>query len=269
MARQVSLQNSLVPKGAARGRLEFRAVQFAYPTRPNQLVLDAMTLSVAPGECVGLVGSSGSGKSSIVNLLEKFYDYHAGSITIDGNDLRLVDSGWIRAQIGLVSQEPTLFSCSIADNIRYGDNSRYVPFEQIVDAAKAANIHDFIMSLPDQYETQLSGTGSQLSGGQRQRIAIARALVRRAPIVILDEATSALDTQNESAVQEALKQMRRGRTFIVVAHRLASIKDADKIVVLREGRVVEQGTHHDLMRLPSGFYRSLWLRQESQSCGSG
>lgn len=265
MKNESSVLNLLAPNIGARGQIEFRGVRFAYPARPNQLILDGLTLRISPGECVALVGASGSGKSSVVAILEKFYDFHAGQVTIDGLDLRLIEAGWIRSQIGLVSQEPTLFSCSIADNIRYGDNSRMVTTAQVVEAAKAANIHDFIMSLPDQYSTQLSGIGSQLSGGQRQRVAIARALVRRAPILILDEATSALDTQNESLVREALKKSRQGRTSLVIAHRLASVKDADKIVVMREGRVVEMGTHHELMRLSSGHYRSLWRRQETRS----
>lgn len=265
-ARRTSLMHSLVPQTPARGRIEFKNVAFAYPNRPSQLILENFSLSVAPGECVALVGGSGSGKSSTVALLEKFYDYHSGQISMDGQDLRLVEPNWVRSQIGLVSQEPTLFSCSIADNIRYGDNSKHVSMEQVVEAARAANIHEFIMSLPDQYDTQLSGgCSSRLSGGQRQRIAIARALVRKAPILILDEATSALDTQNESFVQEALKRSRRGRTSLIIAHRLANIKDADKIVVMRNGRIVEIGTHYELLRLPSGRYKSLWQRQQAQS----
>lgn len=265
-ASKVSLLNSIIPRSSARGRLEFTNVAFAYPNRPQQLVLESFSLQIAPGECVALVGNSGSGKSSTVGLLEKFYDYHAGQISLDGQDLRLIESSWVRSQIGLVSQEASLFSCSIADNIRYGDNTRHVPMEELIEAARAANIHDFIMSLPDQYETQLSGaSGSQLSGGQRQRIAIARALVRRAPILVLDEATSALDTQNESLVQEALRRSRRGRTCIMIAHRLATIQDADKIVVMRDGHIVELGSHHELLRLDHGHYRKLWERQQERA----
>lgn len=249
----------------SRGRIDFRDVEFAYPNRPSALVLDGFTLSVEPGESVALVGGSGSGKSTCVSILEKFYDYHAGNITLDGHDLRLVECNWVRSQIGLVSQEPTLLSYTIGDNIRYGDNSRFVSMDEVVDAARTANIHDFIMSLPDQYDTELSSTSyssSQLSGGQRQRIAIARALIGNAPILIFDEATSALDTRNESVVQDALNKARKGRTSVTIAHRLATIRDADKIAVMKEGKVVEIGTHDDLLKIENGHYKNLWERQE-------
>lgn len=265
MGRKSSRLNSLVPRSGARGRIEFHAVEFAYPNRPSALVLDNFSLSVAPGEHVALVGGSGAGKSTTVTILEKFYDYHAGKVTLDGRDLRLVEPNWVRSQIGLVSQEPCLLSYTIADNIRYGDNSRFVPMDEVVEAARTANIHDFIMSLPDQYDTQLASSaysGSQLSGGQRQRIAIARALVRNAPVLVFDEATSALDSRNEQVVQDALDKARRGRTSLTIAHRLATVKDADKIVVLREGRAVEQGRHEELLELTGGHYRALWERQE-------
>lgn len=265
MRRKSSRLNSLIPRQQARGRIEFRDVEFAYPNRPTALVLDGFSLSVAPGESVALVGGSGSGKSTCVAILEKFYDYHAGRITLDGHDLRLVESNWTRSQIGLVSQEPTLLSYTIGDNIRYGDNSRFVSMDEVVEAARTANIHDFIMSLPDQYDTELSNSAyssSQLSGGQRQRIAIARALIRNAPILIFDEATSALDSRNESVVQDALNKARRGRTNLTIAHRLATIKDADKIAVLKDGKLVEVGRHEEMLQNPDSHYRKLWERQE-------
>jgi len=267
--RRRSRLNSLVPRAQARGRIEFRDVEFAYPNRPGALVLDGFSLAISPGESVALVGSSGSGKSTTVAILEKFYDFHAGSVTLDGRDLRLVEPHWVRSQIGLVQQEPCLLSYTIGDNIRYGDNARFVPMHEVVEAARVANIHDFIMSLPDGYDTQLASSaysGScQLSGGQRQRIAIARALIRRAPILIFDEPTSALDNTNEQVVQDALDKAKQGRTSVTIAHRLATIRTADKIVVMREGRVVEVGTHEQLMgRQPATFYRALWERQEGR-----
>lgn len=264
MRRKSSCLNSMVPRLGARGRIEFRAVEFAYPNRPTALVLDDFSLSVAPGESVALVGTSGSGKSTVVSILEKFYDYHAGHVTLDGRDLRLVEPNWVRSQIGLVEQEPCLLSYTIGDNIRYGDNSRFVSMDEVVEAARTANIHDFIMTLPDQYDTELSSSNyssCQLSGGQRQRIAIARALVRNAPILIFDEATSALDNRSEQVVQDALNKAKRGRTNLTIAHRLATIRSADKIIVMRDGRVVELGKHDELIGRPDGFYRSLWERQ--------
>ena len=270
MRRKSSRLNSLVPHSQARGRIEFKEVEFAYPNRPSALVLNKFSLSIAPGESVALVGTSGSGKSTSVAILEKFYDFHAGTVTLDGRDLRMVEPNWIRSQIGLVSQEPSLLSYTIGDNIRYGDNSRFVSMEEVVEAARTASIHDFIMSLPDQYETELSSSthsSSQLSGGQRQRIAIARALVRQAPILIFDEATSALDNRSERLVQEALARARRGRTSLTIAHRLATIKEVDKIGVVHEGRLVEWGRHSELLARPGGLYKSLWERQQGSGAG--
>lgn len=266
-AGMMSRMDSLVPGKRARGQITFEQVEFAYPNRPNAQVLDRLSLSVEPGQSVALVGGSGSGKSTCTALLEKFYHYHAGQVTFDGLDLRLLEPNWLRSQIGLVGQEPALLSYTIGDNIRYGDNSRHVSLQEVIEAAKTANIHEFIMSLPDQYDTELSSSAyssSQLSGGQRQRIAIARALVRKAPILIFDEATSALDSRNESIVQDALNKARRGRTSLTIAHRLSSIRDSDKIFVLAEGRVVESGTHEQLMRQPDGHYRRLWASQTSK-----
>ena len=268
MRRKSSRLNSLVPRSSARGRIEFKHVEFAYPNRPSAPVLEDFSLSIAPGESVALVGSSGSGKSTTVAILEKFYDYHGGDVMLDGRDLRQVEPNWVRSQIGLVQQEPCLLSYTIGDNIRYGDNSRFVSMDEVVEAARTANIHDFIMTLPDQYDTELSSSAyssCQLSGGQRQRIAIARALIRNAPILIFDEATSALDNKSEQVVQDALNKAKRGRTNLTIAHRLATIKDADKIVVLRDGRVVEQGRHEQLIARPDGFYKSLWERQRGNT----
>lgn len=268
--RKSSRLNSLVPRSSARGRIEFKEVEFAYPNRPSALVLDGFTLNIEPGESVALVGASGSGKSTTVAILEKFYDFHGGSISLDGRDLRLVEPNWVRSQIGLVQQEPCLLSYTIGDNIRYGDHNRFVTMDEVVEAARTANIHDFIMTLPDQYDTELSSSAyssCQLSGGQRQRIAIARALVQNAPILIFDEATSALDNKSEQVVQDALRKAKRGRTSLTIAHRLATIKDADKIAVIRDGKVAELGKHDELVAKPDGLYRMLWERQAHDGGG--
>ncbi|XP_056375075.1 phosphatidylcholine translocator ABCB4-like isoform X3 [Hyla sarda] len=238
------------------GNIIFRGVQFHYPTRPDVTVLQGLDISVSKGETLALVGSSGCGKSTTVQLLERFYDPFDGEVSVDGSDVKAVNIQWLRAQMGIVSQEPMLFDCSIADNIAYGDNSRVVPFEEIERAAKAANIQSFIESLPDKYNTRVGDKGTQLSGGQKQRIAIARALVRQPKILLLDEATSALDTESEKVVQEALDKAREGRTCIVIAHRLSTIQNADKIAVIQNGKVVEQGTHQQLLQM-KGAYHSL------------
>ncbi|XP_069815592.1 ATP-dependent translocase ABCB1-like isoform X3 [Dendropsophus ebraccatus] len=238
------------------GNVRFRGVQFNYPTRPDVAVLQGLDISVGKGETLALVGSSGCGKSTTVQLLERFYDPYEGEVSVDNSDVKAVNIQWLRAQMGIVSQEPMLFDCSIAENIAYGDNSRVVPFEEIERAAKAANIQSFIESLPDKYNTRVGDKGTQLSGGQKQRIAIARALVRQPKILLLDEATSALDTESEKVVQEALDKAREGRTCIVIAHRLSTIQNADKIAVIQNGKVVEQGTHQQLLQM-KGVYHSL------------
>ncbi|XP_069585559.1 ATP-dependent translocase ABCB1 [Ranitomeya imitator] len=238
------------------GNVRFQGVRFNYPTRPDLPVLRGLDINVGKGETLALVGSSGCGKSTTVQLLERFYDPLDGEVSVDGSDVRAVNIQWLRAQMGIVSQEPMLFDCSIADNIAYGDNSRVVPFEEVEKAAKEANIQSFIESLPDKYNTRVGDKGTQLSGGQKQRIAIARALVRRPKILLLDEATSALDTESEKVVQDALDKAREGRTCIVIAHRLSTIQNADKIAVIQNGKVVEQGTHQQLLQM-KGVYHSL------------
>ncbi|XP_063777549.1 ATP-dependent translocase ABCB1-like isoform X2 [Pseudophryne corroboree] len=238
------------------GNVTFRGVQFNYPSRPDVQVLQGLDISVKKGETLALVGSSGCGKSTTVQLLERFYDPQIGEVSVDGCDVRRVNIQWLRAQMGIVSQEPILFDCSIAENIAYGDNSRTVPQEEIERAAIGANIQSFIEALPNKYNTSVGDKGTQLSGGQKQRIAIARALVRQPKILLLDEATSALDTESEKVVQEALDKAREGRTCIVIAHRLSTIQNADKIAVIQNGRVVEQGTHQQLLQ-QKGVYHSL------------
>ncbi|XP_006891547.1 PREDICTED: multidrug resistance protein 3 [Elephantulus edwardii] len=238
------------------GNITLKDVVFNYPTRPNVPVLQGLSLEVKKGQTLALVGSSGCGKSTVVQLLERFYDPKAGTVLLDDQEARKLNVQWLRAQIGIVSQEPILFDYSIAENIAYGDNSRVVSHDEIVNAAKAANIHPFIETLPQKYETRVGDKGTQLSGGQKQRIAIARALIRHPQILLLDEATSALDTESEKIVQEALDKAREGRTCIVIAHRLSTIQSADLIVVFQNGKIKEQGTHQQLLA-QKGIYFSM------------
>ncbi|NXH19197.1 MDR1 protein, partial [Bucco capensis] len=236
------------------GNIEFRNIHFVYPTRPEVQVLQGLTMKVNKGQTLALVGSSGCGKSTSIQLLERFYDPVEGQVLADGFDTRSLHLQWLRSRLGLVSQEPILFDCSIAENIQYGDNSRVVSQEEIEAAAKAANIHAFIEKLPEKYNTRVGEKGTQLSGGQKQRIAIARALVRNPAILLLDEATSALDTESEKIVQKALDNARQGRTCIVIAHRLTTVQTADIIAVIQNGRVVEQGTHSQLLAKEGHYY---------------
>ncbi|XP_069318512.1 phosphatidylcholine translocator ABCB4 isoform X2 [Eulemur rufifrons] len=238
------------------GNVTFNEVVFNYPSRPKVPVLQRLSLEVKKGQTLALVGSSGCGKSTVVQLLERFYDPLSGTVLLDGQQAKKLNVQWLRAQLGIVSQEPILFDCSIAENIAYGDNSRTVSQDEIVTAAKAANIHPFIETLPQKYETRVGDKGTQLSGGQKQRIAIARALIRQPRILLLDEATSALDTESEKVVQEALDKAREGRTCIVIAHRLSTIQSADLIVVFQNGKVKEHGTHQQLLA-QKGIYFSM------------
>ncbi|TDH06909.1 hypothetical protein EPR50_G00118420 [Perca flavescens] len=238
-----------------RGEIEFLNCNFTYPTRPDVQVLNGLVVSVKPGQTLAFVGRSGCGKSTSVQLLERFYDPDEGKVLIDGRPSCTVNVPFLRSQIGIVSQEPVLFDCSIAENIQYGDNTCSVSMEEIFEAAKKAYLHDFVMTLPDKYETQVGAQGSQLSRGQKQRIAIARAIVRNPKVLLLDEATSALDTESEQSVQSALDEARKGRTCIVIAHRLSTIQTADIIAVMSNGAVIEQDTHDKLMAKRGAYYK--------------
>lgn len=238
------------------GKVEFQNVSFAYNDKGN--VITDLSFSVKPGEVIAIVGPSGAGKSTIANLLPRFYDVNKGDIKIDGHSVREVTLDSLREQVGIVPQETMLFNGSVYNNILYGrlDATK----EEIEAAAKAANAHDFIMQLTDGYETKLGDRGVNLSGGQRQRIAIARAILKNPRILILDEATSALDTESERVVQEALDRLMVGRTSFVIAHRLSTVKNADKILVLKKGNLVESGTHDELLAL-DGLYAHLYKIQ--------
>ncbi len=246
-----------VPK-QARGSVRFDRVTFAYPTRPEEEVLREISFTLRPGDVVALVGPSGAGKSTIASLIPRFYDPQAGAILFDEHDLRTLDLTWLRHQVGTVAQEPVLFAGSIEENIAYGklDATR----EEIEAAARAANAHQFVTEFPDGYATRVGERGVRLSGGQKQRIAIARALLKDPRVLILDEATSALDSESEYLVQEALERLMRGRTTLIIAHRLSTVRAADRVLVLDRGRIVQEGTHEALLARP-GLYRRLVERQ--------
>ncbi|MGZ4868598.1 MAG: ABC transporter ATP-binding protein, partial [Candidatus Angelobacter sp.] len=225
---------------------------------PEAEILHNVNLEMRAGEVVAIVGSSGAGKTTLVNLIPRFFDVTSGAVKLDGHDIRDLTLASLRAQIGVVTQETILFNDTVRNNIAYGQP--HVTEEAVIEAAKAALAHDFILRLPEGYDTMIGERGLRLSGGERQRIAIARALLKNAPILILDEATSSLDTESEALVQGALQNLISGRTVFVIAHRLTTVRHADRIVVLEGGRIADSGTHEDLLtRL--GTYRKLYELQ--------
>jgi ATP-binding cassette subfamily B protein len=236
------------------GRIAFNNVSFTYPSRPEDSALKQVSFEIEPGETVAIVGPSGAGKSTLFNLLLRFYDVTGGAIEVDGRAVNEVRLQELRARMALVPQDIALFADSVAANIAYG--SPGASRADIIAAAKAAHAHDFISALDKGYETPLGERGITLSGGQRQRIAIARAILRDAPILLLDEATSALDTASERDVQEALETLKEGRTTLIIAHRLSTVKEADRILVLADGSVSEEGTHQSLIE-QGGAYKKL------------
>ncbi|ORY35943.1 P-loop containing nucleoside triphosphate hydrolase protein [Rhizoclosmatium globosum] len=237
------------------GRIEFKGVSFAYPTRPDTSIFQDFSVTIEPGKTVAFVGPSGSGKSTTVQLIQRFYDPLAGTVSLDGRDLTSLNVTWLRHQIGIVSQEPCLFNTTIKQNILMGAVDEHVSESQLIEVCKMANCHNFIMKLPNGYDTMVGEHGGMLSGGQKQRIAIARALIKNPKILLLDEATSALDTQSERLVQNALDRVSKDRTTIVIAHRLSTIKTADKIVVLDKGRIIESGNHNELIALGGTYFQ--------------
>ena len=251
------------------GRIDFENVYFNYPSRPDVQVVKNLSLEFPAGKTVALVGASGSGKSTVVSLVERFYDPLSGHVRLDGIDLRELNLKWLRTQIGLVSQEPVLFATTIKGNVAHGligtkweNASEMEKFELIKEACVKANAHGFITKLPLGYDTMVGERGFLLSGGQKQRIAIARAIVSDPKILLLDEATSALDTQSEGIVQDALDKAAAGRTTITIAHRLSTIKNSDHIYVMGGGVVLERGTHEELLQDPEGHYARLVQAQK-------
>ena len=240
--------------------MRFENVSFSY--EPARQILRDVSFTIAPGATVAVVGSSGAGKSTLARLLYRFYDVNGGRITIDGQDLRSVTQASLRAAIGIVPQDTVLFNDSIAYNIGYGRPGSTQ--DQIESVARAAQLHDFIVRLPQGYDTPVGERGLKLSGGEKQRVAIARMLLKDPPILVLDEATSALDSTNEQAIQQALREAAARRTTLVIAHRLSTVVDANQIIVLEHGQIVQSGTHEHLL-LQGGRYAELWAMQARES----
>ncbi|WP_281968329.1 ABCB family ABC transporter ATP-binding protein/permease [Roseovarius nanhaiticus] len=257
-APDVTEADGAQPLDVSGGKIELRDVHFGYD--PEREILKGITLTAKPGETVAIVGPTGSGKSTIGRLLFRFYDVSAGALCIDGQDVRDVTQRSLHDAIGVVPQDTVLFNDTIGYNIAYGKGG--ATQDEVIEAAKAASIHDFISSLPDGYDTTVGERGLKLSGGEKQRVGIARTLLKNPPILLLDEATSALDTATERDIQGALARASQGRTVLIIAHRLSTVADADRIVVLDDGRIVEQGSHADLLE-KDGRYAGLWYRQQS------
>lgn len=238
------------PLKVTQGAVSFCRVEYRYKAS-NALFTD-FNLKIAPGEKIGLVGRSGSGKSTLIKLLSRYYDVQGGQICIDGQDIREVTQESLRKNIALIPQDPSLFNRTIMENIRYGNLQ--AGDEEVFEAARKAYIHDYILTLPQGYQSKVGERGVMLSGGERQRIAIARAILKNAPVLVLDEATSALDSESEHYIQEALRDLMKGKTVIAIAHRLSTLKEMNKIVVMEKGKIVEEGSHATLLRKKGAYY---------------
>jgi ATP-binding cassette subfamily B protein len=254
--REPLTDGKIRPAGSVRGELVFENVSFAYEDSPDMPVLEEISFRCEPGQAIALLGSTGSGKTSLVNLLPRFYDYTDGSLKLDGVELKDYPREYLRGQIGIVEQEPFLFSRSIRENITYGVG-RQVPQDEIEAAAKAAAVHEVILSFPDGYNTLVGEKGVTLSGGQKQRVAVARTLLKNPRILILDDSTSSVDTETEAEIREALNRLMQNRTTFIIAHRIQSVMNADLILVLDKGRIVQQGTHDELLS-QDGMYRQIF-----------
>jgi len=251
-------KSGATPIAIGEGGIKFDRVTFQYGAHPTPLYRD-FSVEIKPGERVGLVGHSGSGKTTFVKLIQRLYDVNDGAITIDGQNIAEVQQSSLRGQLAIVQQEPILFHRTLAENISYGRPG--ASRDEIIEAAKQANAHDFIMGLPKAYETLVGERGVKLSGGERQRVAIARAFLADAPILILDEATSSLDSESEVMIQQAMERLMEGRTTLVIAHRLSTVRALDRLLVFDKGKIVEEGNHEQLIRLNGGIYRRLFERQ--------
>ena len=250
-----------IPMPKIEGRLTFKNVTFGYD--PGKPVLREINLTVEQGEMIGLVGKSGAGKSTIINLICRFYDVTRGTLRVDGEDIRNIRIEDLRSQIGMVHQEPFLFNGTIAENICYGKPG--AAFDEIMRAAMAAEAHEFIVAKPDGYDTVVGERGNKLSGGEKQRIAISRAILHNPKILILDEATSSLDTSTETKIQAAIARLVKGRTTIAIAHRLSTLRNADRLVVLDEGKIAEVGAHEELMEQKGIFYNLVQTQQATSA----
>jgi subfamily B ATP-binding cassette protein HlyB/CyaB len=261
---EVEGQKTRIPRVA--GALEFDQVSFRYrPDAPD--VIRGVNLKVAPGEVIGIVGRSGSGKSTMTKLVQRLYVPDRGRVLVDGQDIAIIDTTSLRQQIGVVLQENMLFNRSIRDNIALTNPS--LPIEAIIEAAKLAGAHEFICELSEGYDSHVGEHGTGLSGGQRQRIAIARALIGNPRILIFDEATSALDYESEKIIQDNMREICRGRTVLIIAHRLSAVRDANRIIVMERGQIAEQGSHTELLRNPQGIYHHLYQLQLGSQGGQG
>nr|CAD7198101.1 unnamed protein product [Timema douglasi] len=262
----IPLRGGMVPSTEPRGHITFQNITFRYPARPDSVILKDFTLDIMPGSVTAVVGASGSGKSTLASLLLRLYDPESGEVMLDGTSIRQIQVDWLRKYVGVVSQEPVLFSSSIKDNILYGaSDPSQVTTEQLIAVTKEANAYNFIVNtFSEGFNTKVGERGVMLSGGQKQRVAIARALIKNPRILLLDEATSALDAESEHLVQEALERIMKGRTVLTIAHRLSTIKNADQIAVLEHGQIVEIGTYTTLMSHPNGAFRKLVQHQMFQ-----